>query len=148
MKISHLHILVCNGLNGALNNAVQRCCSPMVLSSFSHYFYFFCGNHTHPFCSFSCFRHKVCRMLLGWHWCVCTVLHSLTCTAAQIDLVPSNSFLFLHSLPAIPWDLGWERRATPLGKLRSIATCFSLQVYLNELGAEPLLLTFYQYCLY
>lgn len=33
--------------------------------------------------------------------------------------------------------MGWGRCATPLGKLGSIATCFSLHVYLNELRAEP-----------
>lgn len=69
---------------------------------------------------------------------------SLSPSAAQRDLVPSNSFLFLHSPPAIPLDLGWARCATPLGKLRNITTCFSLHVYLNELRAEPLLLGFYQ----
>ena len=53
-----LQVTVCNGVNGALNNTVQHCCSLMVLSCFFHYFYFFCGNQTHHFYSLRFFGHK------------------------------------------------------------------------------------------
>lgn len=67
-----LHFLIYNGVNGALNNAVRHCCSPMVLSPFPIISTCSVGTRL-IFSILSLVADMKCRMLPGWHWCGCRV---------------------------------------------------------------------------
>lgn len=86
-------------------------------------------------------------------WQRCTVpvqAHCPTwlCTLQSTDLLHSNSYFYS---PFLLFPQTWaegDAQNTPLGKLGSVTTYFSLCAYLNKLGAERLHVTFYQYCLH